>query len=139
MPEIALSHNSKFLIVKRFDLCSSGQYLGFEDFCVLNGIGTAQKYNSSYEKVAKRIREFVSPEHRPDALEAFFKSLVVSCTVGNGDAHLKNFGVLYESADKPVRWSPTFDIVSTTPYIKGHTLALTLDGSSRSRHAPAME
>lgn len=129
VPGMALSENNRFLVVERFDLASDGQYLGFEDFCSLNGAGTEEKYDSSYERLAKRIRDFVSPENRGEALEAFFRSLVVSCVVKNGDAHLKNFGVLYEAADKPVRLAPAYDIVTTTPYIKGDSLALTLEGS----------
>ena len=131
VPEVNLSENNRFLVVERFDLGTNGQYLGFEDFCSLNGVGTDEKYDSSYEKLAKRIRDFVSPEYRAEALEIFFRSLVVSCAVRNGDAHLKNFGVLYEDANKPVRFAPAYDIVSTTPYIKGDSLALTLAGSKR--------
>lgn len=129
VPEVTLSENNRLLVVERFDLTADGQYLGFEDFCSLNGVGTEEKYDSSYEKLAKRIRDFVSPEYRAEALEAFFRSLAVSCVVRNGDAHLKNFGVLYEAANKPVKFAPAFDIVTTTPYIKGDSLALTFEGS----------
>lgn len=129
VPDISLSENNRFLVIERFDLAADGQYLGFEDFCSLNGIGTDGKYDGSYERLAKRIREFVSPEYRAEALETFFRSLAVSVAVRNGDAHLKNFGVLYEAADKPVRFAPAYDIVTTTPYIKGDSLALTLEGS----------
>jgi len=129
VPEVTLSENNRFLVVERFDLGVDGQYLGFEDFCSLNGVGTEEKYDSSYEQLAKRIMGFVSPEYRGEALETFFRSLAVSCALRNGDAHLKNFGVLYEDANKPVRFAPAYDIVTTTPYLKGDSLALTLDGS----------
>lgn len=131
VPEMTLSDNNQFLVVERFDLAANGEYLGFEDFCSLNGIGTDGKYEGSYEKLAKRIQEFVSPEHRANALETFFRSLALTCAVKNGDAHLKNFGVLYEAADQPVSLAPAYDIVTTTPYIKGDTLALLLEGSKR--------
>lgn len=131
VPNVELSDNNRFLIVERFDLAADGQYLGFEDFCSLNGVGTHEKYSSSYEKLTKRIREFVSPEHKSDALETFFRSLALSCIVRNGDAHLKNFGVLYEATDKPVKLAPSFDIVTTTPYIKNDSQALTMGGSKR--------
>ena len=131
VPEFTLSENNQFLVVKRFDVTEEGQYLGFEDFCSLNGIGTAEKYDGSYEKLAKRIRQFVSPELQASALEVYFRSLSLSCIVRNGDAHLKNFGVLYTASNKPVRLAPAFDIVSTTAYIRGDSLALTLDGSKR--------
>lgn len=131
VPHVSLSENNRFLIVERFDLAHNGQYLGFEDFCSLNGFGTTEKYDSSYEKLTKRIRDYVSPEYRGAALESFFRSLALSCAVKNGDAHLKNFGVLYEATDKPVRLAPVYDIVTTTPYIQNDAMALTLDGSKR--------
>lgn len=131
VPNVSLSENNRFLIVERFDLTQDGRYLGFEDFCSLNGLGTKDKYEGSYEKLTKRIRAFVSPEHRGKALETFFRSFALSCVVKNGDAHLKNFGVLYEATDKPVTFAPAYDIVTTTPYIKNDVMALMLDGSKR--------
>ena len=131
VPEIALSENNKFLVIDRFDLADDGTYLGFEDFCSLNGIGTDEKYQGSYEKLAKRIRDFVSPSKQAQALETYFRSLALTCMLRNGDAHLKNFGVLYKDSTAPVDLAPAYDIVTTTPYIKGDSLALTLDGSKR--------
>ena len=131
VPEFFLSENNQFLVVRRFDLTQEGVYSGFEDFCSLNGVGTSEKYDGSYEKLAKRIRQFVSPSVQASALETFFRSFSLSCVVRNGDAHLKNFGVLYGASNQEVRLAPAFDIVSTTTYLKGDSLALTLDGSKR--------
>ncbi len=129
-PALSLSESGELLIVERFDLCENG-YLGFEDFCALNGKSTAQKYEGSYERVARRIREFVSAIEVRLALESFFRSVTLSCAVGNGDAHLKNFGVTYRSTEEPVRLAPAFDIVCTRAYLPEDTLALTLDGTKR--------
>lgn len=137
VPKFKLSKNGKFLILERFDL-QNGKYLGFEDFCVLNGKTSNQKYEGSYENIAKRIKDFVSPEAVQTSLESFFKALALSCAVKNGDAHLKNFGVLYDDAESTVRLSPIYDIVSTTPYNKSDTLALTLGGSKRWPKAKAL-
>lgn len=130
-PAFSLSANNQFLVLERFDMATDGSYLGFEDFCVLNGLGTREKYDSSYERLAKRIRDFISPQLRAESLETFFRSFVVSCAVRNGDAHLKNFGVLYEASDKPVRLAPAYDIVTTPAYIPQDSMALTLGGSKR--------
>jgi serine/threonine-protein kinase HipA len=130
VPEFYLSDNRKFFVIQRFDI-QDGSYLGFEDFCVLNAFGTQQKYDSSYERICKRIKEFVSPSEMLVSLESFYKSLVLSCIVKNGDAHLKNFGVLYSDTESIVKLAPVYDIVSTTPYLAEDTLALTLDGSKR--------
>lgn len=129
-PNFELSSMGKFLIVERFDF-ENGNYLGFEDFCVLNGKTSGQKYDGSYEGIAKRIRQFVSPEWVRPALESYFKTLALSCAVKNGDAHLKNFGVLYKDAESTVWLSPIYDIVSTTPYNPKDSLALTLGGTKR--------
>lgn len=128
--EVQLSDSGKLLVVRRFDLTDKG-YLGFEDFCSLSAKTTAQKYEGSYERVAKRISQFVSPEFTQSALFAFFHSLVISCAVGNGDAHLKNFGVLYADTNSPVRFAPAFDIICTRAYLPADSLALTLAGSKR--------
>jgi len=130
VPHFQLSNHGKFLVIDRFDLVDD-RYLGFEDFCVLNALPADEKYSGSYEGVAKRIKQFVSPEEVRPALVQFFKSLALSCAVQNGDAHLKNFGVIYDNPDGIVRLSKAYDIVSTTPYIPNDSLALTLGGSKR--------
>jgi serine/threonine-protein kinase HipA len=43
--------------------------------------------------------------------------------VGNGDAHLKNFAVIYESTAGLYRLSPVYDVVCTRVY-DDHSLAL---------------
>ncbi|MEB4590835.1 type II toxin-antitoxin system HipA family toxin [Candidatus Thiothrix sp. Deng01] len=128
-PEVELAAQGRLLVVKRFDLDGQGGYLGFEDFCVLNGLATDDKYVGSYQDIALRIRQFVSPHRVHDAMEQFFLSLALTCTVRNGDAHLKNFGVLYDDPEGEIRLAPAFDIVSTTPYIPNDTLALLFGGS----------
>ena len=49
----------------------------------------------------------------------------------NGDAHLKNFGVLYQHTEGRVVLAPAYDIVTTTAYLPNDSLALTLAGSKR--------
>lgn len=58
-----------------------------------------------------------------------FSMLALSCAVENGDAHLKNFAVVYEHAQSIVRLAPAYDIISTTPYSRRDVLALTLQDS----------
>lgn len=127
-PEFHLSENGGLFVMKRFDIGSGGASCGFEDFCSLQGQGTDGKYNGSYERVAKSITDFVSPEYRAEARERFFGALVLSVAVRNGDAHLKNFGVLYDDAKGPVRLAPIYDIVTTTAYLKSDVPALTIEG-----------
>ncbi len=100
--------------------------MGFEDMCSLQALGTAQKYGSTYERVARSIKDFVSGEFLQAAREQFFASLALSCMIRNGDAHLKNFGVLYEKPGQPVRLAPVYDMVTTVAYIPRDIPALSL-------------
>jgi len=127
-PEFHLSENGGLFVMKRFDMDAGGVSCGFEDFCSLQGLGTDDKYNGSYERLAKSITDFVSPEYRIEARERFFGALVLSVAVRNGDAHLKNFGVLYDDAKGQVRLTPVYDIVTTTAYLKSDVPALTIEG-----------
>lgn len=130
VPRCELSEHGKFLIVERFDLSDKGD-LGFEDFCVLNAWPSKAKYDGSYEGAARQIKEFVSAALLHHALESFFKIVALSSALKNGDAHLKNFGVLYEgcAADAQIRLAPAYDIVTTSVYIKSDSMALLLGGS----------
>ena len=129
VPEWSLSLNGRFLIIDRFDI-DDGHYFGVEDFCVLAGMTSNQKYQGSYEQLARTLRLFVEPGSLVSAQRDFFKMVALSCTVRNGDAHRKNFCLLYNSAEARVgRLSPTFDIVTTTAYIPVDSMALTMEKS----------
>ncbi|MBT1070177.1 type II toxin-antitoxin system HipA family toxin [Pelotalea chapellei] len=132
VPEFHLSENGGLFVMKRFDLTDSdGSSLGFEDMCALQALGTDQKYGSTYERVARSIKDFVSGEFLRTAREQFFSSLVLSCMIRNGDAHLKNFGVLYERPGQPVRLAPVYDMVTTVAYIPRDVPALSLAGTKK--------
>lgn len=130
-PEFFLSDNGGLFIMRRFDIAPDGAFIGFEDMCSLQALGTAQKYSSTYERVAKSIRDFVSGEHLLKAREQLFASLVLSVMVRNGDAHLKNFGVLYSSTPGTVTLAPVYDVVTTTAYINSDVPALSLAGTKK--------
>jgi serine/threonine-protein kinase HipA len=124
--EARLSEDRRLLVVTRFDLAPGGDYLGFEDFCVLSAMRSEGRYRGSYEKMARQIALFVSPQNRPAALRQFFASVALSVVLGNGDAHLKNFGILYDRPGGEVRLAPVYDMLSTLPYQPKDVLALEL-------------
>lgn len=130
VPDFYLSDDESLFIMKRFDLNDEGIALGFEDMCVLQAKRREDKYYGSYEQIAKTIKTFVSPENKQASLEQFFKMLVISNALQNGDAHLKNFGLVYESFTA-ARLAPAYDIVCTTVYINQDIPALTLAGSKK--------
>lgn len=126
---VQLSANRKILAVERFDLNPDGSYLGFEDFCVLSGMRASGRYHSSYEAIVAKIRQFVSPQRQAESMVQLFGTIALACAIRNGDAHLKNFAILYDESGADVRLAPVYDMLSTTPYQPQDVLALTLGGT----------
>lgn len=130
VPEFYLSDNAKLFVMRRFDRDEQLGCLGFEDMAALMGLGAEQKYSKSYSAIAKAVRLFCPPEQVPGSLAQLFAMVSLSCIVGNGDAHLKNFGLLYSDPGQRDAWlAPAYDIVNTTAYIPQDVLALDLLGN----------
>ena len=125
-PEFWLSDNQQLFVMRRFDLKADGHCRAMEDMAVLQGKSTNDKYRSSYESIGK-VLQFYSSDLQADN-ETLFKMLVHSCMVGNGDAHLKNYAMLYDDIEA-MRLSPLYDVVNTQIYIPADTLALKLGKS----------
>ena len=130
VPEFYLSQDRKLFIMKRFDIKEDNTYLGFEDMCVLFGKNRDNKYEGTYEQIAKTIKTFVSPKYKKESLENFFKMIVINFLLKNGDAHLKNFGLIYDDILN-IKLAPAYDVVTTTVYIKNDIPALHLLGSKK--------
>lgn len=131
VPEFHLSDNGGLFVMRRFDLKPDGSALAFEDMCSLQAVGTAQKYGGTYERIARSLKDFISGEYLQAARRQFFSMLVLSSMVRNGDAHLKNFAVLYPDTKGPVTIAPVYDVVTTTAYIRNDTPALSLGGTKK--------
>ena len=91
--------------------------LGFEDIAALVGLRVRdilsdRKYQGSYQRVAELLRQLQLPMGN---LHRFFEQVAFSIMVRNGDAHLKNFGLLYRSPTQ-IWLSPLFDVVTTSIY-----------------------
>lgn len=119
VPNFWLSDDSQLFIMERFDL-RDGNKLGFEDMTVVLDQAREPtgnyKYRQSYETIARAIKLFCGP-NAPASAQAFYDYLVLCVAVRNGDAHLKNFGLLYEHpmAEAP-RLAPLYDVVTTAAY-----------------------
>src|SRR6202035_2115365 len=88
VPPYRLAEDGMALVINRFDLRMDGTYRGFEDFCVLNGRRTDEKYRGSYEtSVMKRFGQFANSTHVGEDLEKLFALIALNCALRNGDAH----------------------------------------------------
>jgi len=114
VPEFWLSNDGKLFVSSRFDLRESAQ-LGLEDMAVLMTKSNDQKYQGSYEGIAKVIDLFCGSNGQ-ESKARLFEYVALSCLVKNGDAHLKNFSLIYDSPRGDVRLSPLYDVVTTTVY-----------------------
>jgi serine/threonine-protein kinase HipA len=131
VPPFRMSDDGGALIIERFDLKPDGGYLGFEDFCVLNGVNAERKYEGGYENhLFKRVREFVLGNGQAKALSELFRLFVLNCALRNGDAHLKNFGITYADVRGSAELAPVYDLVTTRAYLPRDAMALTLNGST---------
>jgi len=120
VPSFELSDDGQLLVIDRFDVTEQGQRLGFEDMAALMDLRVNdrldnRKYFGNYQYLAELIGQFSSKAAQDRS--AFFEQLSLSIMVRNGDAHLKNFGMLYQGKnDSSVRLSPLYDVVTTTIY-----------------------
>jgi serine/threonine-protein kinase HipA len=131
VPPFRLAADGAALVIDRFDLRMDGTYRGFEDFCVLNARRTEEKYRGSYEtSVMRRFGQFANSTHVTEDLEKLFTLIALNSALRNGDAHLKNFGMVYDDVQSEARLAPVYDVVTTAVYIEKDSMALTLNGST---------
>ncbi|MCL2282763.1 MAG: HipA domain-containing protein [Fibromonadales bacterium] len=97
-------------LTKRFDVLPSGQKIKAEDFAQLAGI--EDKYEFSYQKMAEVLRNVVGEQNYLENAEKLFKAIVFNYLMCNGDAHVKNFSVLYPLTDPP-KLAPFYDLLNT--------------------------
>jgi serine/threonine-protein kinase HipA len=132
VPPFRLAEDGVALVIDRFDLRMDGTCRGFEDFCVLNARGTDEKYRGSYEtSVMKRFAQYANSTHVNEDMEKLFTLIALNCVLRNGDAHLKNFAIVYDDVQGEARLAPVYDLVTTSVYLAQDSLALTLNGSTK--------
>ncbi|MBF0409050.1 MAG: type II toxin-antitoxin system HipA family toxin [Candidatus Riflebacteria bacterium] len=127
IPNIKLSKNNKFLLVERFNYDKKTKsFLGFEEILTLLGKNKDEKYSGSYEQIARVI--FTICTDKQEAMRNFFTVTVMNYLLKNGDAHLKNFGVLYDDDFSNIVYAPAYDIVCTAAYVYKDRPALSMFG-----------
>jgi serine/threonine-protein kinase HipA len=114
LPQINLPGEKLAFAIKRFDRNVSAR-IHMEDFAQVLVKYPHQKYNSgSYGQIGRILYQY-SGDGLSDA-QQFVRRLLVNILLANGDAHLKNWSLLYSDQVTP-RLSPAYDIVTTSVYI----------------------
>ncbi|MHB8478358.1 MAG: type II toxin-antitoxin system HipA family toxin [Steroidobacteraceae bacterium] len=111
-----LSQDGNALVVHRFDVDDNGQLrLGMEDFCALLGLRPAAKYETTWERVARAVRDHVPGATQLETFRQLATTLLLTYALRNADCHAKNLALLYTSrAD--VHLSPAYDMITTVAY-----------------------
>jgi serine/threonine-protein kinase HipA len=127
IPTLKLSKNNKFLLVERFNYDKQNDnFLGFEEILSLAGKNKEEKYSGSYEQVAKVVYSVTTD--KLTSMRHLYKVIVMNYLLKNGDAHLKNFGVLYHNDFSRIWFAPAYDVVCTVPYFYKDKPALSMFG-----------
>lgn len=114
--------------IKRYDRTAEGR-VHVEDFAQVFNVYADQEYKATnYDTIGRLIFDLFP--NRFDQLAEFVRRLVVNILIGNGDAHLKNWSVIYRDKVTP-QLAPAYDLVSTIHYVRNDSLALNLGGEKR--------
>ena len=122
-------HEPMAYAVKRFDRDGAGKRIHMEDMAQVRGFYPDDKYKGTFETVAALVYR---GRDVPSLVE-FVKRLAFNVLISNGDAHLKNWSLLYVDPRVP-RLSPAYDLVSTIVYkppTEPENLGLRFGGSRR--------
>ncbi len=127
IPNLKLSKNNKFLLVERFNYDrENDDFLGFEELITLLGKNKDEKYSGSYEQIAKVIYSITT--NKLESMMSLYKLMIMNYLLKNGDAHLKNFGILYSKDLSKIWFSPAYDVINTQVYFYKDKPALTMQG-----------
>lgn len=111
-----VSDDGQVLVVERFDIEPTTQRRkGFEDFCSLLGLTPDDKYESTWERVARLVREYVPKQGLLAANEHLATTLLLTYALGNADCHTKNLAFVYDSFED-VRVAPVYDMLTILAY-----------------------
>ncbi|MDZ4076534.1 MAG: HipA domain-containing protein [Hylemonella sp.] len=107
------------LAVQRFDRVG-GRRVHMEEFAQAMGLTPGQKYGHELlQDYGQMLRVLNEQSARPaQDVKEFLGRMVAFILMGNTDAHLKNWALLYEDGITPVL-APLYDPVSVSSYFKG--------------------
>jgi serine/threonine-protein kinase HipA len=113
--------------VRRFDRTENRRPIHIEDLAQVRNVYPDAKYQGNYETAANLVYR----GRDVGSLREFARRLVFAVLISNGDAHLKNWSLIYTDPQVPAL-APAYDLVSTRYYLGDEeTMALKLAGTRR--------
>lgn len=125
VPQSLVGPDEQVFAVRRFDRSERGR-IHIEDFAQIREVAPRKKYdNTSYDAIGRVVEALTGPE----GVAEYVRRLVVGIVIGNADAHLKNWSLIYPDGSTPAL-APAYDLLSVTVYDRFSTdqLAFRLGG-----------
>lgn len=114
IPAINLPEEDFAFAIRRFDREGKNR-IHAEDFAQILVKYPQQKYDGpNYEQIGKAIYQYTGDSLKNT--QQFARRLLVNILLANGDAHLKNWSLIYPDTVTP-EFSPAYDIVITRVYM----------------------
>ena len=111
-----LSQDGNVLVVHRFDVDENGKsFRAMEDFCALLGLRPQNKYETTWERIAKAVRDHVNGRYQYETFQKLSSILLMTFALKNADCHSKNLALLYTSRED-ARLAPVYDFFTTSVY-----------------------
>ena len=116
LPPINLPNETHAFAIKRFDRDTETR-IHSEDFAQVLVKYPHEKYSAgNYEQIAKILSLYT--DNGLANAQQFARRLLINILLANGDAHLKNWSLIYPDRIT-AQLSPAYDIVTTHVYIQG--------------------
>jgi len=111
-----ISDDGQALVVDRFDVDENGErWRGMEDFCSLLGLRPSAKYETTWERIAKAVRNLVPAEGHAAVFGGMASLMLLTYALRNADCHAKNVALLY-TGRRNIQLSPAYDVITTAAY-----------------------
>lgn len=86
-----------------------------EDFCVLLGLRPAAKYDTTWERIARAVRDLAPMQNRKPIYREMTSLLLLTYALRNADCHAKNIALRY-STHADVHLAPAYGMLTTAAY-----------------------
>ncbi len=128
LPPINLPEEQYAYAIRRYDRDAQRHRIHAEDFAQVMFKYAHEKYGSTnFEQIGKVIYQFTG--HGLANVQQMARRLLVNILLANGDAHLKNWSLIYLD-QLTAELAPAYDIVYTQAYITGESqISLKLAGN----------
>jgi len=111
-----VSQDGQALLVHRFDVDEEGQpKFGLEDFCSLLGMRPSAKYETTWERIGKAVRDHVPGPRQRETFHHLAATILLTYALRNADCHSKNIALTYTSKTD-VQIAPVYDMLTTCVY-----------------------